>query len=102
MGQYFYVANLDKREYLHPHKFGDGLKLYEFGFSGGGTMAALALLLSTDRKGEWRGRWLGDRVAIVGDYAKHEPSYEEISESFRDVSPEMRAEDEELRERREW
>ena len=31
MGQYFKVLNLDKKEYLHPHCCGDGLKLMEFG-----------------------------------------------------------------------
>ena len=46
MGQYHYVANIDMREYLHPHVMGDGLKLMEFGPSGGGTMLGLALLLA--------------------------------------------------------
>lgn len=38
MGQYHYVVNLDKKQYLRPHRFGDGLKLLEFGSSGQGTM----------------------------------------------------------------
>ena len=29
MGQYHYTVNLDKKEYLVPHKLGDGLKLLE-------------------------------------------------------------------------
>lgn len=97
MGQYHYVLNLDRKEYLHPHRFGDGLKLLEFGSSGEGTMTGLAVLLAVsngrgggdlsmqeyDRdKGEMVytaervrvldeyvvGRWGGDRIAIVGDY----------------------------------
>ena len=90
MGQYHYVVNFDRKEYLHPHRMGDGLKLLEFGDSSGGTMCGLALLLavSNDRGGgdlhvgETKheqllgtyiiGRWGGDRIAIVGDY--HEPS----------------------------
>ncbi len=92
MGQYHYVCNLDRREFLHPHRFGDGLKLKEFGGSGGGTMAALAGLLSTSNgrgggdlfadqdwlrevrisqdqlEDEILGRWAGDRLAIIGDY----------------------------------
>ena len=79
MGQYFKVLNLDKKEYLHPHCCGDGLKLMEFGASPDGTMLGLALLLrqstgsgggdfhGTDGEG-LLGRWAGDRVAIVGDY----------------------------------
>ena len=41
MGQYYLVVNLDKREFLHAHKLGDGLKLMEFGNSSDGTMLAL-------------------------------------------------------------
>lgn len=81
MGQYHYVVNLDKRQYLHPHTFGQGLKLMEFGSDGGGTMLALAVLLAGDngRGGgdfhepgsglrELVGSWAGDRVVIAGDY----------------------------------
>lgn len=65
MGQYYYVCNLDKKEYLHPHKFNDGLKLLEFGH-GGLTMTGLALLL-TDANGRGGGdlcrsvRWEADK-----------------------------------------
>jgi len=31
MGQYFLILNLDKKEYLHPHKLGSGYKLWEIG-----------------------------------------------------------------------
>lgn len=100
MGQYHKTVNLDKREYLDPHKLGDGLKLLEQMNSHGGTMAALHLLLSVsngrgggdlsfqaiDENYEWYtpdskkavaelaekyvGRWAGDRIAVVGDYAE--------------------------------
>jgi len=77
MGQYYYVVNLDKREYLYPHKFGDGLKLCEFGASGCGTMLGLAVLLSNGNGGgggdidsddEIIGSWAGDRIVLAGDY----------------------------------
>jgi hypothetical protein len=117
VGQYHYVVNLDKREFLHPHRFGDGLKLMEFGCSTEGTLTGLAILLAcsngrgggdlyvwvpddkdfrgetptfvegTERKkfggqavtreaeaerlySEFVGRWAGDRIAIIGDYAE--------------------------------
>lgn len=86
MGQYHEVVNLDKHEKLHPHALGDGLKLMEFGCSGDGTMTALAILLAGSCKGGARGggdfehvhpmssvlagRWAGDRIAIIGDYAE--------------------------------
>jgi hypothetical protein len=46
MGQYYYTVNLDKEEFLMPHRLGDGLKLLEFGCSSNGTLTALALLLA--------------------------------------------------------
>lgn len=82
MGQYHKIVNLDKREYLHPHKFGDGLKLLEFGCSRDGTLLGLTILLASACKGGARGggdirsdnplvgSWAGDRIAIVGDYGE--------------------------------
>ena len=29
MGQYHYTVNLSKKEFINPHKLGDGLKLLE-------------------------------------------------------------------------
>ncbi|SMB96834.1 hypothetical protein SAMN00808754_1677 [Thermanaeromonas toyohensis ToBE] len=103
MGQYHIVVNLDKKEFISPHKLGDGLKLLEQMNSHGGTMAALWVLLACsngrgggdipdgvdykfdERKNkvvevvpdreyrrlakEYIGRWAGDRIAIIGDYA---------------------------------
>lgn len=78
MGQYYYVVNVDKKQYLHPHDFGDGLKLMEFGLSGMGTLSGLAILLA-DGNGRGGGdlhsenpiigSWAGDRIVIAGDYA---------------------------------
>lgn len=78
MGQYYKIANLNKKEYLHPHHCGDGLKLLEFGSSGDGTMLCLAILLADGNNrggGDLRsdnpiiGSWAGDRIVICGDYA---------------------------------
>jgi len=78
MGQYYLVVNLDKKEYIYPHKFGDGLKLLEFGTSNCGTMTGLAILLA-DGNGRGGGdlqsdhiiigSWAGDRIVVSGDYA---------------------------------
>lgn len=78
MGQYYQVVNLDKKEFLHPHKFNDGLKLMEFGQSAGGTLTGLAILLA-DGNGRGGGdicsespiigSWAGDRIVVTGDYA---------------------------------
>jgi hypothetical protein len=80
VGQYYVICNLDKKQYLHPHRFTDGLKLLEFGASAGATMTGLAILLATSNGrggGDLRserpivGSWAGDRIAISGDYAEH-------------------------------
>lgn len=82
MGQYHLTVNLTKREFLDPHKLGDGLKLAEQCHGKpGGTNDALHLLLavsngrgggdfprSADPESKWIGRWGGDRIAVVGDY----------------------------------
>lgn len=94
MGQYFYILNLDKRQFLHPHCFGDGLKLLEFGSSANGTMTGLALLLRKSTEGgggdytgthEIVGSWAGDRIAIVGDYDVSR-LFQEADESWINIS----------------
>ena len=74
MGQYFVVANTTKKEFLHPHKFGSGLKFLEFTLDDCGVMSGLAHLLAQSSEGvaiddaTVTGRWIGDHVVIVGDY----------------------------------
>ena len=101
MGQYHLVVNLDKQQYLHSCRLGDGQKLLEFA-DGGATLTALAILLAKDngrgigdlhvappdapverweRNGFKRvrnprahlvGSWGGDRIVIAGDYGDKE------------------------------
>jgi hypothetical protein len=81
VGVYYLIVNLDKREFLHPHKFGDGLKLDEFGCASRGTLTALALLLCLNgepRPDQPLGSWAGDRIAIV---AGSDDPYETIYDS---------------------
>lgn len=79
MGQYWKPVNIDKREFIHPHQLGDGLKLREF--LGSDTTTALGVLVTAmperrgggdlpNHDGTVVGRWAGDRIAIVGDYAE--------------------------------
>lgn len=97
MGQYWYAVNATKKEYLHPHRFGDGLKMYEFGASGGGTMQALAMLLAEpesmgDGGGDFplipelTGRWAGDDVRMVGDYGRS-GAYVTAADEYEELSP---------------
>lgn len=85
MGQYHCIVNLDKHEFLNPWDMGEGAKLLEWGYGSGTMLTALAILLavSNGRGGgdyhpneqdeslsEWVGRWGGDRIAVIGDYAE--------------------------------
>ena len=97
MGQYFQIINLDKKEKLHPHAFGDGLKLMEFATSGNGVMTGLALLLrqsSQSGGGDFNvglsndllGSWAGDRVSIFGDYDDSDLYFDG---EYKDISKEV-------------
>ncbi len=95
MDQYWLPVNLDKREFVNPHKLATGLKLWEQLANHPGTGAALIVLCAAMPEprgggdfGAWEGpvtppaedcsenarriigRWAGDRVALVGDYAE--------------------------------
>ena len=95
MGQYFLVVCKEKRQFLHPPVFGDGLKFLEFAASGAGTMLGLATLLRQSGPGGFgdieadsptvAGTWAGKSVTIVGDYDESDlystalTKYEDIS-----------------------
>lgn len=119
MGQYWYPVNLDKKEYIVPHKLGTGLKLWEQLANHPGTGGALVILLAAQRETRgggdfdleenWHGpertfpkyntqpgpmpedyqaiasqtigRWAGDRIALVGDYAEDSDLPEEFKAS---------------------
>lgn len=79
MGQYHVTCNFEKREFIHPHDLGMGLKqLEQIGFDGStGDVIFMLLSCSNERGGGdftnvdgLLGRWAGDRVAVVGDYAE--------------------------------
>lgn len=98
MGQYYLIANLDKREYLHPHKLGSGLKLWEIAASDLSRSLILLLQDSDGRGGgdgniddpviaEFCGRWKNNRLAIVGDYDSKDIYHQCEDESeWKDIS----------------
>lgn len=61
MGVYYLIANVDKKELLSPHDFGSGAKMAEWCRQGSPVVLALLNLLE--------GRWKGDRVCVISDYA---------------------------------
>lgn len=97
MGQYHKTYNIDKREFIHPHKIDNGLKMWEqIGFLRSTSTALFLLLANSNGRGggdvpehPMIGRWAGDRIVVQGDYVEPtDPAYisEEELESFTDIS----------------
>lgn len=109
MGQYYNIINVTKEEYLNPRSFHEGLKFIEFSNSSGGSLMALALLLSDTNGsggGDFRGydpdglkgSWAGDSIVVAGDYGEAGKLfgsevgmdglnlYEHCGEEFKDIS----------------
>ena len=59
MSEYFFWANIDKKQFLSPPDFGCGCRLHESMHREHAPMSALYSLLSTE--------WKGDRVLFLGD-----------------------------------
>jgi hypothetical protein len=78
MGQYHIVINLDKKEFIHPHEIGNGLKLHEQCGWRYSTATVLTMLLAASNGrggGDFSehplvGSWAGNRIAFIGDYAE--------------------------------
>jgi hypothetical protein len=98
MGEYFYILNLDKKQYLHPHQLGSGLKLWEICASSAPGVLPYLTSQSNDfveyhKKQDnliLMGTWSGDRIITVGDYDQSglygiaEETYENISLKLRE------------------
>ena len=100
MGQYHKTYNLDKQEFIHPHRIDNGLKLYEQVAHISTTSTALfALLANSNGRGggdfpkhDLIGHWAGDRILVQGDYAEEgDNGYvdPEVLEAFKDISEQV-------------
>lgn len=78
MGQYHTLVNLDKMEEVNPHALGFGAKQWEHVDRGGLDTALYVLVMSSPNRGggdlpyveKVSGRWVGDRVVVLGDYTE--------------------------------
>lgn len=61
MGQYYIIANMDKKEFLHPHRYDNGMKLMEWSYENNYLVNTMLNLM--------KNKWKGDRVYVIGDYA---------------------------------
>lgn len=122
MGQYHSLFNLDKLEVVNPHDLGFGAKQREHSGYGGGSLADILYVLCAYKEarggGDWandnsentgmfsgiangifKGRWHGDRVAVIGDYYEESDlpagwaeALSNVGEptKFKDISDEIR------------
>jgi len=85
MGQYHYLVNFDRKEIVHPHKLGLGLKQVEHTHCVASLSDVLYMLLSSspnrggcdlyydpklEKSFKTFGRWIGDKVVVFGDYTE--------------------------------
>jgi len=88
VGEYFYVINIDKKEYIDipPSKYGEQI-------ASAAVPVALFWLLTKKKDSSYPtlGRWAGDRVVVIGDSdMEYEWVAEEMIEGkFRDITIEV-------------
>ncbi len=78
MGQYHYIVNITKKQYINPHKIGSGLKIVEqIGWEASPSTALFVLLACSNGRGGGDvgghplvGSWAGDKIAVIGDYCE--------------------------------
>lgn len=70
MGQYYKPCNLDKKEWVLSHDYGNGFKLMEHSWLTNDFVAVVENLI---KKG---GAWYGNRIVWAGDYADDEEGTE--------------------------
>jgi hypothetical protein len=67
MGEYWHPVNITRKEFVHPHTLGEGLKFREWNYRGSFTLARVQELLDL-------GRWSPDDDArILSDYGGEQP-----------------------------
>jgi hypothetical protein len=96
MGQYHIVVNLNKKQFVHPGGLGLGAKQAEHFWGERNIGQAIYLLTCVpvgrgggdivDGNYKFIGSWLGDRIAVVGDYSVDEdlPSYPGFGDVYRE------------------
>ncbi len=99
MGQYHAIYNLDKQEVVYPHDIGLGAKQREHtGHEASLSDMMYVLTTCSPMRGggdfvaevmeDFIGRWAGDRVVVIGDYADFDLA---TLKDFTDISGQARS-----------
>ncbi|MBP9869868.1 MAG: hypothetical protein KBC53_00015 [Nitrosomonas sp.] len=95
MGQYHKVYNVDKKQFIHAHNIGLGLKLLEqVGFEKSTADALFLMVANSNGQGGGDapehpliGSWAGDRIVVQGDYADEKSrAFIPDTEEYEDIS----------------
>ena len=102
MGQYFLIANTEKKEYISPHDLGSGAKMAEIMGTPRVGAFLMFLLGNSDGKGggdlqsndrerpkhqsemDYFGHWANNRIEIIGDYDSSQ-KYDKIRNEYTKV-----------------
>jgi hypothetical protein len=91
MGEYYIVANPDKRQYLNSNSLG-GMSVKLSGVMASPLPQILVWLLaeSAPISGGWGmgGTWAGDRIVVAGDEGPSAGVFEQAHADFRDITVE--------------
>lgn len=68
MGEYYRLADLDRKEFISSHDIGGVAKVWEWCAGCFSHIIPFMIARGADVRGEYMGRWAGDRVVLVGDY----------------------------------
>lgn len=87
MGEYFVFANLDKRQFFSGHSLNmSGKFSWAQDEPLSGMLVWVLAITSYLDKLHFQGAWAGDRVIIAGDQGAQENLYDELRDTFQNIS----------------
>ncbi len=90
MGQYFIIANLDKKQYIHPHDLRCGAKRLEI-YNDSVIKDLMSFLSKTspqERSFLYAGKWVNDKVMLIGDFEDYD-LFKQVIGEFKNISTEV-------------
>ena len=90
--EFFIAVNSERKEFLHPHAFGDGMTLMEIVGGSWGFLAGLAILMKRGAPDNGLvGAWANNRVQLVGDHGSESLYTSVRARGVKDISFDLMA-----------